>query len=78
MALTLIRVDIGDNCWETSPCQHDVILYYSDGSEEELRMFGDDIANQYANLLNKNDFEHVQAYMSMEETRHGGNLVSQS
>jgi hypothetical protein len=42
---TLIDIMVGDMCYLTLPCQHDVTLTYSDGSTEKACWFSWKIAS---------------------------------
>ena len=47
---TLVDIVVGDMCYLTLPCQHDVTLIYSDGSTEKACWFSWKIASELRKL----------------------------
>ena len=63
----VVRIDTGDTCFQTDPCQHECILYYDNGSYEKKEMYGDEMIHLYRNVLEPWDLEHFSELDESEE-----------
>lgn len=50
---------ISKSCMESYPCQHNVSIYYSDGSIENTIMTSRDILARFRNFLTQDQITHM-------------------
>lgn len=57
--MSLIAIDLGDICYQSLPCAHEITEIYSDGSRKDVGMkIGYDIIAQYHHVMSPQDKHH--------------------
>jgi len=59
---SIIKIDISDFCYQSSPCQHDCTLYYDDNTEEYARLSSRVIYDRYKHLIKDDEISHFKYY----------------
>lgn len=55
----ILRITISHTCYESYPCQHDVIIKYRDGRTKTVRMSATSILEKFYNFLTDDQKEHL-------------------
>ncbi len=64
---TVVRIEIGELCLESDPCQHYCIMWHRDGTVERELLYGSYIYHNFKHLMTSSDLKHFKTYKQKDK-----------